>query len=245
MPATTTRQSAPANRSRASSSRCRPATPTSSIRSTPAPCTATVSAASAATGASEVPALITATRPRAVRDRPQGRGPGDLVDDASGQLGAHDGRSPPRRAGWPARPGRDAARAGCAGSPTTWLGRLAARRRPPPDPRCARPGRRRRGRSRGRRCALRRRSGGFGHATQTSRSRARSLRDVAGVLARVGTAWSRPSYIRCVTRPSRRVLEVVAVVHPDPGVVGQERDVEGLAVLRPRGSRTTTGCRWP
>src|SRR6478609_42637 len=67
MPATTTRQSAPANRSRASSSRCRPATPTSSIRVTPAPWTAAVSAASAATGASEVPALITATRPRPVR----------------------------------------------------------------------------------------------------------------------------------------------------------------------------------
>ena len=64
MPATTTRQSATASRSRTASSRCRPATPTSSIRSTAAPCTRTVSAASAATGASEVPALTIATVPR-------------------------------------------------------------------------------------------------------------------------------------------------------------------------------------
>src|SRR3954451_15578931 len=44
IPATTTRQSAPTKRSLASSSRCRPATPTSSMRSTPAPWTAAVRA---------------------------------------------------------------------------------------------------------------------------------------------------------------------------------------------------------
>ena len=50
--------------------RCRPATPTSSTRSTAAPNTRAVSAASAATGPSEVPAASTATVPR-----PGGSGP--------------------------------------------------------------------------------------------------------------------------------------------------------------------------
>ena len=43
----------------------------------------------------------------------------------------------------------------------------------------------------------------------------------------------------------RRVRQVVAVVHPDAGVVGDERDLVGLAVARRRASRPTTGCRWP
>ena len=50
------------------------------IRRPPAPCTRAVSAASAATGASEVPALTTATVPRAVGQRAERRGPGDPVD---------------------------------------------------------------------------------------------------------------------------------------------------------------------
>src|SRR6478672_6337018 len=90
IPATTTRQSAAASRSRTPSSRCRPATPTSSIRSTPEPCTRTVSAASAATGASDVPALTTATVPRAVGSGPRvtARATGSIP--ASGRARATD-----------------------------------------------------------------------------------------------------------------------------------------------------------
>ena len=65
MPATTTRQSAASSRSWTASSRCSPATPTSSISSTAdAVHRARDSAASAATGASQVPADTTATVPR-------------------------------------------------------------------------------------------------------------------------------------------------------------------------------------
>src|SRR6476646_1714865 len=90
IPATTTRQSAAASRSRTPSSRCRPATPTSSIRSTLEPCTRTVSAASAATGASDVPALTTATVPRAVGIGPRvtARATGSIP--ASGRARATD-----------------------------------------------------------------------------------------------------------------------------------------------------------
>ena len=70
MPATTTRQSAASRRSRTASSRWRPATPTSSITSAAAPCTRMLSAASAATGASLVPAETTATVPRASGNGP-------------------------------------------------------------------------------------------------------------------------------------------------------------------------------
>ena len=41
------------------------------------------------------------------------------------------------------------------------------------------------------------------------------------------------------------VVQVVAVVHPDARVVGQEGDLVLLARARPRASRPTTGCRWP
>ena len=63
-------------RSRTARSRCSPATPTSSTRATPAPKTAAVSAASAATGPSEVPAATHAhgarRGPAAARRRPCG-----------------------------------------------------------------------------------------------------------------------------------------------------------------------------
>src|SRR3954462_6944581 len=61
IPATTIRQSAASSRSRTAMIRCSPATPTSVIRSTAEPKTWTVVAASAATGASDVPAATTAT----------------------------------------------------------------------------------------------------------------------------------------------------------------------------------------
>src|SRR6185436_14327153 len=66
IPATTTRQSEATRSARAASTRCSPETPTSVTTCTPAPYTRAVSAASAATGASEVPADTTVTRPRAV-----------------------------------------------------------------------------------------------------------------------------------------------------------------------------------
>ena len=43
-----------------------------------------------------------------------------------------------------------------------------------------------------------------------------------------------PAYIRCTTSPSRRMDEVVAVVRPDPRVVGHERDVVALTVADPQ-----------
>ena len=89
MPAMTIRQSASASSSRTSSSRCRPATPTSPIAWTRAPWTRAVSIASAVTGASEVPAATTVTSPARLGHRPEDGGPGDLVDDGVRQSVAH------------------------------------------------------------------------------------------------------------------------------------------------------------
>ena len=178
-----------ANRSRASSSRCSPATPTSSMRSTPAPWTATVSAASAATGASEVPALITATSPRRDRQRTQGHGARHLVDDGVGQLGADE----VRRLG--GEPGREHGPFGVplvqrAEDPDDLLGRLAgavddlrvagSRRPVDVDPGVAEVGGARVGGV----------AGGVGHRPKLSVAR-RSAHSglVAGVRRRAGTAW--------------------------------------------------------
>ena len=149
----------------------------------PGPCTATVSAASAATGASEVPALITATSPRAVGIGPERHGARHLVDAASGSsaLTSAD-RLGESRVASTARSG--GARAACAGSRRPARGSCPRRRRPP-GRRCARPGRRRRARSRGRRCARRALVAGRS-VTQpklSGRACGRSLRLVAGVRA--------------------------------------------------------------
>lgn len=71
IPATTTRQSAFSSAGRTASKRCSPDTPTSVTTWTPAPNTRAVSAASAATGASEVPADTTVTRPREAGSGPR------------------------------------------------------------------------------------------------------------------------------------------------------------------------------
>ena len=115
----------------------------------PAPCTRAVRAASAATGASEVPADSTATRPRGGRQRTERRGAGDLVD-----LGRRAARR--RTAASAARSSRVArtARSGCAlvqgpQGLDDLLGRSCRRRRRPRGRRCGARGRRRGGRTRG------------------------------------------------------------------------------------------------
>ena len=152
MPATTTRQSAASRRSRTASSRCRPATPTSSMTSTAAPCTRMLSAASAATGASLVPAETTATVPARLGERAERRRAGHRVDVRLGQRGRRPAPAPPRRAGSRAPRARGAARAASAGSRSPGPA-SCRRRRPPRRHRCAGRGRRRRARSRGRRSA--------------------------------------------------------------------------------------------
>ena len=61
MPATATTTEASRSTVTLSSSRCRPATPTSTSRTTSQSMSSAVSAASSATGASDVPALATTT----------------------------------------------------------------------------------------------------------------------------------------------------------------------------------------
>src|SRR5665647_1814539 len=81
IPATTTSARALRSRSRRASTRCRPATPTSTTSSHARPRYSAVSAASRATGRSEVPAASTTTRP------PVGEGgcPGQATIRASGE----------------------------------------------------------------------------------------------------------------------------------------------------------------
>ena len=72
--------------------------------------------------------------------------------------------------------------------------------------------------------------GARGSRPQTSRSPEASLRDVAGVRAQpVGRGHAVVHQVR--HQALGGVLEVVAVVHPQTGVVGDEGDVEGLTVL--------------
>ena len=66
-----------------------PATPTSSIRSTPAPNARATNAASAATGRVRRPGGDHAHRAARLGERADGGCPGDLVDDGAGELGAH------------------------------------------------------------------------------------------------------------------------------------------------------------
>src|SRR5262249_24094631 len=75
MPATATTASAAATRSAWASSRCRPATPTSTITSGSAPKTLIVAAHSCTTGRSDVPAATTATSPRKGRGGPRAAHP--------------------------------------------------------------------------------------------------------------------------------------------------------------------------
>ena len=169
-------------------------------------------------------------RERAQRDRPR-----DLVDDGLGQLVAHERPPPRRRAGWPA----------------PRVGMLVVQRAQDPDdlgrgscrlavddlrvpgargtvdvdagvPEVGGP------------CFTGALEGGFGHGLKLSGPLPTYAGPHSGTLpvaspSRYGVVT--PSYIRCVTIPSPGVLEVVAVVHPDAGVVGDERDVVGLAVL--------------
>ena len=84
-----------------------------------------------------------------LRERPERHRAGDEVGGRRRAARARPRRGPRGRAGWRARRGRGAARAGCAGSRRP--GRASCRRRRRPrGRRCGRRGRGRRGRSRGR-----------------------------------------------------------------------------------------------
>ncbi len=100
MPATTTRQSATASSSRTASSRWSPATPTSETWRAAEPYTRAVSAASAATGASLVPAETTTTWPCATGSGPSVTARATGCDDGV-RVGGHDGVE--RRLGEPGR----------------------------------------------------------------------------------------------------------------------------------------------
>ena len=113
--------------SRTASTRCSPATPTSVDHARPRRRTpGRSSAASAATGASEVPADTTATVPRGAGSGPRVTARATGSRTASGQRGERPRRRPRRRAGWRARPGPGAPRAAARRISTTCCGVLPA-----------------------------------------------------------------------------------------------------------------------
>ena len=195
----------------------------------PAPCTRAVSAASAATGASEVPAMTTATVPRGSGQRAERHRPGDRSMLGLGERRRHLRRAPRRRAGWRAPRGRGASRAACAGSRRP--GRASCRRRTRPRRRrCAR------ARSRSTRAKPRSRSAPrcAGRSPPEQASRADQRWVLAGRMTTVDHyAQGTPSYVE-LTTPDQQAAKELLRAAARLGVRGRRHG---------RGRDTTSRCR--